>query len=318
MAHRPILKAETMNLLEQIAQEKKRQNATIVAHYYQDPEIQDLADFVGDSLAMAQYCQQTKAEVIVVCGVRFMAETAKALNPSRKVLVPDLEAGCSLADSCQPAPFQYFKSKLNDPYVVMYINSSPEIKALSDITCTSSNAEKIIASVPQGRQILFGPDHHLGHYLAEKTGREMILWQGVCIVHEAFNEKKLLKMKAQYPKAQVVAHPECAESILRHADFIGSTSKLLAFTQDSSAKTFIVLTESGILHQMRKASPNKEFIPGPEDSGCNCSECPYMRLNTLEKLHNCLKDNSGEIIMSEELIAASAKPIEKMMTVTAG
>lgn len=306
-----------MSLLEQIAAEKKRQNAAIVAHYYQDPEIQDLADFVGDSLAMAQYSQKSKADTLVVCGVRFMAETAKALNPHTRVLLPDLEAGCSLADSCQPAPFQYFKNKLGNPYVVMYINSSPEIKALSDIICTSSNAEKIINSVPKERQILFGPDRHLGRYLIEKTGRDMVLWQGVCIVHESFNEKKILKMKAQYPEAQVVAHPECDENILRHADFIGSTSKLLKFTQESPAKTFIVLTESGILHQMRKASPHKEFIPGPDDSGCNCSECPYMRLNTLEKLYACLKNGTPEIMMSEELIAASAKPIQKMMEVTA-
>lgn len=305
-----------MNILEKIATEKARLNATIVSHYYQEGAIQDLADFVGDSLAMAQYCEKTDADVIVVCGVRFMAETAKSLNPHRKVLLPDLEAGCSLADSCQPAPFQYFKSKLNDPYVVMYINSSPEIKALSDVVCTSSNAEKIIHSVPKDRQILFGPDRHLGRYLMEKTGRDMVLWQGVCIVHEAFNEKKLLKLMAQHPEAKVIAHPECEEGILRHADFVGSTSKLLKYTQESEANTFIVLTETGILHQMAKASPQKEFIPGPGDSGCNCAECPYMRLNTLEKLYECMKNESPEIQMSPELIAASALPLKRMMEIS--
>ncbi|MDX1386899.1 MAG: quinolinate synthase NadA [bacterium] len=306
-----------MDMVEKIKAEQKRQGATIVSHYYQEAAIQDLADFVGDSLAMAQYCQKTEAETIVVCGVRFMAETAKSLNPTRKVLVPDLEAGCSLADSCQPAPFKYFKSKLKDPYVVMYINSSPEIKALSDVICTSSNAEKVIRTVPPDRQILFGPDRHLGRYLVEQTGRDMVLWQGVCIVHETFNEKKVLKLKAQVPEAEIIAHPECEESILRHANFVGSTSKLLKYTQESPAKKFIVLTEAGIIHQMQKASPDKEFIPGPDDAGCNCAECPYMRLNTLEKLYECLVTGKPEIVMSPELIAASAKPLEKMMEITA-
>lgn len=306
-----------MEILKKITQEKDRLGATIVSHYYQEGAIQDLADFVGDSLAMAQYCEKTDAEVIVVCGVRFMAETAKSLNPDRKVLLPDLEAGCSLADSCQPAPFKYFKSKLNDPYVVMYINSSPEIKALSDVVCTSSNAEKIIHSVPKDRQILFGPDRHLGRYLMEKTGRDMVLWQGVCIVHETFNEKKVLKQMAEYPDAKVIAHPECDESILRHADFVGSTSKLLNYTKESQAESFIVLTEAGIIHQMEKASPHKTFIPGPDDSGCNCAECPYMRLNTLEKLYECMKNESPEIIMTPELIAASAEPLKRMMQISA-
>ncbi len=306
-----------MNILEKISTEKSRLGATILSHYYQEGAIQDLADFVGDSLAMAQFCEKTDAEVIVVCGVRFMAETAKTLNPTRKVLLPDLEAGCSLADSCQPAPFQNFKNKLNDPYVVMYINSSPEIKALSDVVCTSSNAEKIIRSIPQERQILFGPDRHLGRYLIEKTGRDMVLWQGVCIVHETFNEKNLLKLKATHPESQIIAHPECEANILRHADFIGSTSKLLQFTQDSDARSFIVLTEAGIMHQMAKASPNKEFIPGPDDSGCNCAECPYMRLNTLEKLYLCMKEESPEIEMSPELITASGLPLKRMMEISA-
>jgi quinolinate synthase len=263
-----------MDLLEKIAQEKKRLNATIVSHYYQEPGIQDLADFVGDSLAMAQYSEKTDADVIVVCGVRFMAETSKILNPEKKVLLPDLAAGCSLADSCQPAPFEYFKSKLNNPFVVMYINSSPEIKALSDVVCTSSNAEKIIATIPKDRQILFGPDRHLGRYLQKKTGRDMILWQGVCIVHETFNVKKVMKLMAEHPDAKVIAHPECEESVLELAHFIGSTSKLLKYTQDSPDKKFIILTEGGIIHQMQKASPEKEFIPGPDDSAAIAPNVP--------------------------------------------
>lgn len=306
-----------MNYLDKIAEEKKRLHATIVSHYYQEGEIQDVADFVGDSLAMAQYSQKTDADVIVVTGVKFMAETAKILNPEKKVLLPDLEAGCSLADSCQPAPFKYFKSKLNDPYVIMYINSTPEIKALSDVVCTSSNAEKIIASIPPDRQILFGPDRHLGNYLRKKTGRDMILWQGVCIVHETFNEQKVLELMAEHPDAEVIAHPECEDHILNHAKFVGSTSKLLKYTQTSPAKKFIVLTESGIIHQMQKASPDKTFIPGPDDSGCNCAECPYMRLNTMEKLYLCMKNESPEIEMTPQLIEGARLPLQRMMELSA-
>ncbi len=306
-----------MKWLEKIEKEKERLNAVIVAHYYQEGAIQDLADFVGDSLAMAQFCQRSSAKTLVVCGVRFMAETAKILNPDKQVLLPDLAAGCSLADSCQPAAFNYFKSKLQDPYVVMYINSTPEIKALSDIICTSSNAEKIIQSVPEGRQILFGPDRHLGRYLQKKTGRPMVLWQGVCIVHETFNEKKLFQLKVEHPDAQVVAHPECEEVILAQADFVGSTSKLLEYTQTSSAKKFIVLTEAGILHQMQKASPDKIFLMGPDDSGCNCAECPYMRLNTLEKLYECMRQENPSIQLEETLRKAAHRPLERMMQLSA-
>jgi len=305
------------NINDEILAEKKRLNAVIVAHYYQSPEIQDIADFVGDSLAMAQYCEKASADTLVVCGVRFMAETAKTLNPSKKVLLPDLEAGCSLADSCQPAGFQYFKSKLNNPYVVMYINSTPEIKALSDVTCTSSNAVKIIQSVPKDRTILFGPDRHLGQYLMRKTGREMILWQGVCIVHETFNLKKLMALKLEHPGAKVIAHPECDDSILQEADHVGSTSALLKYTQESPSKEFIVLTESGILHQMKKASPEKTFIEGPNDSGCACNECPYMKLNTLEKLLACMKQETPEILMEEELRKKSYLPIKRMLEISA-
>jgi len=306
-----------MDILRKIEAEKKRLNAVIVSHYYQEDEIQDLADFVGDSLAMAQYCEKSQADVLVVCGVRFMAETAKIVNPAKKVLLPDLEAGCSLADSCQPAPFRQFKSKLNDPYVVMYINSNPEIKALSDVICTSSNAEKIIASVPQDREILFGPDRHLGRYLMQKTGRPMTLWQGVCIVHETFNLKKVLALKAEHPDAEVIAHPECEAEVLKHADFIGSTSALLKHSQTSPRQKFIVLTEAGILHQMRKASPNKVFLEGPNDSGCKCNECPYMRLNTLEKLYQCLRDEKPEVLMTEELRLKAYVPLKRMLEISA-
>lgn len=306
-----------MSIKEQILAEKKRLNATILAHYYQEGEIQDLADCVGDSLALAQYSAKTDADVIVFCGVRFMAETAKILNPAKKVLLPDLEAGCSLADSCQPAAFQYFKSKLNNPYVVMYINSSPEIKALSDVICTSSNAVKIIESIPKDREILFGPDRHLGRYLIRKTGRQMTLWQGVCIVHETFNLKKLLALKEEHPEAAVIAHPECEEVILKEADFVGSTKALLDYTIRSSAQKFIVLTESGIIHQMKKASPHKTFLEGPNDSGCACNECPYMRLNTLEKLLLCLQKETPKIEMSPELIRQSALPLERMLQLSA-
>lgn len=306
-----------MDINEEILKEKKRLNAVIVAHYYQVDEIQDIADFVGDSLAMAQYCEKTDAEVIVVCGVRFMAETAKIVNPHKKVLLPSLEAGCSLADSCPPAPFQYFKSKLKNPYVVMYINSTPEAKALSDVICTSSNAVKIIHSVPPDREILFAPDRHLGAYLMKKSGRKMTLWQGVCIVHETFNLKKLLALKTEHPDAEVIAHPECEAEILKEADFVGSTSALLKYTQSSPSKQFIVLTESGILHQMRKASPGKLFIEGPNDSGCACNECPYMKLNTMENLLECMRKGSPEIVLSEELRQKAYLPLKRMLELSA-
>lgn len=306
-----------MNINEEILKEKKRLNAVIVAHYYQEGAIQDLADCVGDSLALAQYCEKTQADTIVFCGVKFMAETAKILNPTKKVLLPDLEAGCSLADSCQPAAFEYYKKKLNNPYVVMYINSSPEIKALSDLICTSSNAVKMIASVPKDREILFGPDRHLGRYVMQQSGREMHLWQGVCIVHETFNEKKLMQLKLENPDAEVIAHPECEKVILDQAHFIGSTKAMLDYSQKSSSNKFIVLTESGIIHQMQKASPDKIFIEGPNDSGCACNECPYMRLNTLEKLLACMKNETPEIFMKEELRQQAYLPLKRMLELSA-
>ncbi len=302
-----------MNINQEILNEKKRLNAVIVAHYYQEGEIQDLADYVGDSLALAQYCEKTNADTIVFCGVKFMAETAKILNPTKKVLLPDLEAGCSLADSCPPAAFQYFKSKFKNPYVVMYINSNPEVKALSDVICTSSNAVKMIQSVPKDRPIIFGPDRHLGRYVMQKSGREMTLWQGVCVVHETFNLKKLLSLKNEHPEAQVIAHPECEEDILKQAHFVGSTKALLEYTIKTPVQKFIVLTESGIIHQMQKASPDKIFIEGPNDSGCACNECPYMRLNTMEKLLACMKNESPEIVMGEELRQRAYLPLKRML-----
>ncbi len=303
-----------MDILEKIAAEKNRLHATIVAHYYQEPAIQELADFVGDSLALAQYCQKTDAKTIVLCGVKFMAETAKILNPNKKVLIPDLDAGCSLADSCQEAPFKYFLSKLEKkPKIVMYINSNVEIKALCDVIVTSSNAEKILNSFPKDETILFGPDRHLGRYLSKKLNREMILWQGVCIVHETFNLQKLLQLKLQHPTAKVIAHPECEEAILAHAAFIGSTSKLLEFTQKDASSSYIVLTESGILHQMQKASPHKTFIEGPNDSGCSCNECPYMRLNTLEKILQCMQQETPEITLAEDLRKKAERPLLRML-----
>jgi quinolinate synthase len=306
-----------MDIKEEILREKNRLNAVIVAHYYQEGEVQDIADFVGDSLAMAQYSERTDAKTIVVCGVRFMAETSKIVNPSKKVLLPDLEAGCSLADSCPPAPFEYFKSKLKNPYVVMYINSTPESKALSDVICTSSNAVKIIQSAPSDREILFAPDRHLGSYLMKKSGRKMTLWQGVCIVHETFNLKKLIGLKLEHPDAEVIAHPECEETILKEAHFIGSTSALLKYSQTSAKKKFIVLTESGILHQMRKASPGKTFIEGPNDSGCACNECPYMRLNTMEKLLECMRNEKPEVVMDELLRQKAYQPLKRMLELSA-
>ncbi|MBL7685185.1 MAG: quinolinate synthase NadA [Deltaproteobacteria bacterium] len=306
-----------MDINQEILKEKQRLNATIVAHYYQEGPIQDIADCVGDSLALAQYCEKTDADVIVFCGVRFMAETAKILNPNKKVILPDLEAGCSLADSCTPAAFSQFKSKLNNPYVVMYINSNPEIKALSDLICTSSNAVKMIQSVPKEREILFGPDRHLGRYLMKQTGRPMTLWQGVCIVHETFNLKKLLSLKLEHPDAEVIAHPECEQDILNEADHIGSTKNLLDHTISSSKTKFIVLTESGIIHQMRKASPQKTFIEGPNDSGCSCNECPYMRLNTMEKLLDCMRRESPEIVMEESLRQKAYLPLKRMLELSA-
>ncbi len=301
---------------QRIKELKKEMNAVILAHFYQESEIQDIADFVGDSLELARKAKSTSADVIVFAGVHFMAETAKILNPDKLVLLPDLEAGCSLAESC-PAPlFKTFREKHPDHVAITYINCTAEVKALSDIICTSSNAEKIINQIPEDKPILFSPDKNLGKYLIKKTGRDMLLWDGSCIVHETFSERKIIDLKVQNPDAKIIAHPECEEVILNHADFIGSTSKLLNFVQTDNSNTYIVATESGILHQMKKAVPHKNLIAAPPDKNCNCNECPYMRLNTMEKLYLCMKNKEPQINLNENLIERGLKPIEKMLAMS--
>jgi quinolinate synthase len=292
---------------------KKEMNAVILAHYYQDPDIQDIADYLGDSLGLAQQAAATEADVIVFAGVHFMAETAKILNPTKLVLLPDLDAGCSLADSCPPAAFADFKRQHPDHLVISYINCTAEIKALSDIICTSANAVKIVRQIPRDQPIIFAPDRNLGRYVMEQAGREMVLWDGSCMVHEVFSEKKLLELKVQFPQAEVIAHPECEVPILRHADFIGSTTALLNYCQSSGATEFIVATESGILHQMQKAAPAKRFIPAPPLANCACNECPHMRLNTLEKVYLAMKNRAPEIVMPEATRLAALRPIERML-----
>lgn len=305
----------TLDLFEEITRLKKELNAVILAHYYQEPDIQDIADFLGDSLQLAQAAKTTSADVIVFCGVHFMAETAKILNPTKQVLLPDLAAGCSLADSCPPPLFAQFKAQYPDAVVVSYINCTAEIKAMSDIICTSSNAEKIVRSIPESRRIIFAPDKNLGAYLQQKTGREMILWQGSCIVHETFSERKLIALKTRHPNAVVIAHPECEAQVLAHATFIGSTKALLEFTIQSPHMEFIVATEAGIIHEMQKRSPHKTFIAAPpnEEKHCACNECPYMKLNTLEKVYLAMKQRTPEITMSEDLRMRALKPIERML-----
>lgn len=302
-----------LNLEEEILELKKKLNAVILAHYYQESEIQDLADFIGDSLELSRKAASTDADVIVFAGVHFMAETAKILNPSKKVIVPDLNAGCSLAEGC-PAPlFRQFIEANPGHVVVSYINCSAAVKALSDIICTSSNAVKIIEQIPADKKIIFAPDRNLGKYIIRKTGRDMLLWQGTCIVHETFSERKIIELKLENPDALLIAHPECEENVLSQADFIGSTSALLKFTAESDAKEFIVATEEGIIHQMLKRSPGKKFIPAPPDANCSCNECPYMKLNTMEKLYLCMKEQKPEIIMDEETRLKALKPIQRML-----
>lgn len=301
------------DLVEEILKLKKQKNAVILAHYYQMGEIQDIADFIGDSLQLAQQAQRTNADIILFSGVHFMAETAKILNPTKKVIVPDLNAGCSLADSCPAPDFKVFKEKYPDAVVISYINCTAEVKALSDIICTSSNAVKIVESIPKETPIIFAPDKNLGRYIIKKTGREMILWNGVCEVHEKFSLQKILQLKVQHPDALLIAHPECEEDVLNYADFIGSTSSLLNFVRTSNHQKFIVATESGILHQMQKYCPQKIFIPAPPNNTCACNECPYMKLNTLEKIYGALKDEQPEIQLSDELIEKAKKPLLKML-----
>ncbi|NES71871.1 MAG: quinolinate synthase NadA, partial [Okeania sp. SIO2D1] len=295
---------------------KKELNAVILAHYYQDPDIQDIADYIGDSLGLSRQAASTQAEVIVFAGVHFMAETAKILNPDKLVLLPDAEAGCSLADSCPPQEFAKFKASHPGHLVVSYINCSAEIKAMSDIICTSSNAVKIVSQIPQKQPIIFAPDRNLGRYVMEQTGRELVLWQGSCIVHETFSEKKIIQLQVQHPEAEIIAHPECEPPVLRHAHYIGSTTALLNYCQQSTSSAFIVATEPGIIHQMRKEAPQKTFIPAPSNSNCACNECPHMRLNTLEKLYLAMKNRQPQIDIPEQTIFAARLPIERMLAMS--
>ncbi len=292
---------------------KGSMNAVILAHYYQESEIQDVADFVGDSLALAQAAAKTAADVIVFCGVHFMAETAKILNPGKLVLLPDLKAGCSLSDRCPPGAFKAFKDKHPEAFVVSYVNSSAAVKAMSDVICTSSNAVKIVNQIPKDRQILFAPDQHLGRHVMKQTGRDMVLWPGSCIVHEIFSEKKLVQLKVEHPDAEVVAHPECEQAVLQHADFIGSTKGILDYVVNSPKQKFIVVTEAGIIHQMELKAPGKTYIPAPPDNGCACNECPYMRLNTLEKLYRCMRDRTPELVLPAALQEAARAPLQRML-----
>ena len=305
-----------LNLFEEINKLKKEKNAIVLAHYYQEADIQDVADYLGDSLGLAQKAQSTHADMIVFAGVHFMAETAKILNPTKKVVLPDLKAGCSLADSA-PAPlFKAFKERHPDHIIISYINCTAEIKALSDIICTSSNAEAIVNSLPAEQKIIFAPDKNLGAYLNKKTGREMLLWNGACMVHEIFSMEKITKLKVRYPHAKVIAHPECEEPVLRLADFIGSTTQLLKYAVTGPDDTYIVVTESGILHQMQKDAPHKTFIPAPPTNNCACNDCPYMKLNSLEKLYLCMKYELPELTMNEAFRIAAKKPLDRMMEIS--
>ncbi|HEY1032195.1 MAG TPA: quinolinate synthase NadA [Emticicia sp.] len=303
----------SMDIFAEIERLKKEKNAIILAHYYQEPDIQDIADYIGDSLGLAQMAEKTDADMIVFAGVHFMAETAKILNPGKKVLLPDLNAGCSLSDSCPPPLFKIFKEKHSDHIVISYINCSAGIKGLSDIICTSSNAKAIVDSLPKEQKIIFAPDKNLGAYINKTTGRNMVLWNGACMVHEIFSLEKITKLKERHPEAKLIAHPECEEAVLRIADFIGSTTQLLKYTQEDDSKSFIVATETGILHQMMQKSPDKIFIAAPPDNACACNDCPHMKLNTLEKLYLCIKYELPEILMPEDVRLAAKKPIDRML-----
>ena len=307
-----------LDLFEEIERLKKERNAVLLAHYYQEPDIQDVADFIGDSLGLAREAAATDADVIVFAGVHFMAETAKILNPDKTVLLPDLHAGCSLADSCPPDAFAAFRAEHPDHVVVSYINCSAAIKAQTDVICTSSNAEHIVRQIPERQPILFAPDRNLGRWLIQQTGRDMLLWDGACIVHEIFSEQKLVRLKIRYPNAPVLAHPECEEPVLRLADHVGSTSSIRRFAAESDADTFIVATESGILHQMQKDNPGKAFVAAPPDNGCACNDCPHMKLNTLEKLYLCLEHGQPELTMDESIRIRALQPIERMLEMSAG
>jgi len=308
------MKMDKTQLITEIARLKKEKNAVIMAHYYQTGDIQDIADHVGDSLALAQWAAKTDADIIVLCGVHFMGETAKILSPTKKVLVPDLNAGCSLADSCPADAFEAFTKANPDHTVISYVNTTAAVKALTDVVVTSTNAKKIVDQFPKDAKLIFGPDRNLGNYINSVTGRSMLLWDGACHVHEQFSVEKLVKLKSEHPGSLILAHPECKKTVLLMADFIGSTQALLNYATDSDKNSFLVATESGILHEMQKRNPDKEFIPvPPNDSTCACNECNFMRLNTLEKLYNCLKDETPEILVDEEIRIKAVKPILRML-----
>jgi quinolinate synthase len=306
----------TLDLFAEIEKLKKEKNAVILAHLYQEPDIQDIADYIGDSLGLAQQAADTDADMIVFAGVHFMAETAKILNPSKKVVIPDFKAGCSLSESCPPPLFKKFKEQHPDHVVISYINCSAGIKALTDVICTSSNAKVIVNSFPQDQKIIFAPDRNLGGWINRTTGRNMLLWDGACMVHEIFSLEKITKLKVRHPNAKLIAHPECEEPLLRIADFIGSTTQLLAYTRNEPHREFIVATEAGIIHQMMKQAPDKTFIPAPPDNSCACNDCPHMKRNTLEKVYLCMKYEEPEIIMDEETRLQAKKSLDRMMEIS--
>jgi quinolinate synthase len=307
----------TLDLFDEIEKLKKEKNAVILAHYYQEPDIQDIADYIGDSLGLSQQAAKTDAQIIVFAGVHFMAETAKILSPEKKVLLPDVKAGCSLSDSCPPNLFAKFKERYPDHLVITYVNCSAELKAMSDIVCTSSNAVQIVESLPKDQKIIFGPDRNLGTYVAKKTGRDLVLWNGACMVHEIFSIQRITKLKEKHPEAKFIAHPECEDVVLKMADYIGSTTGLLKYTIDNPAKEFIVATESGIIHQMEKSNPDKVFIPAPPNNSCACNDCPHMKRNTLEKLYLCIKNGLPEVTVPMNVIEKARLPIERMLEISA-
>ncbi len=306
----------TLDLFEEIERLKQEKNAVILAHYYQDPDIQDIADYIGDSLGLSQQAKTTEAEMIVFAGVHFMAETAKILCPDKKVVLPDLNAGCSLADSCPAKEFKKFKEDHPDHLVVSYINCTADVKCLTDIICTSTNARAIIDSIPEEQKIIFAPDKNLGKYLVKETGRDMVLWDGSCMVHELFSAEKIAKLRVVHPHAELIAHPECEAVILDDSEFIGSTTALLNYSVKSEKLEFIVATEPGIIHQMKKRSPEKTFIPAPPDNDCSCNDCPHMKLNTLEKIYLCMEHEKPEIVLTEEQLTGARTPIERMLEIS--
>jgi quinolinate synthase len=307
----------SLDLFTEIDKLKKEKNAVILAHYYQEPDIQDIADYIGDSLGLSQQAAKTDADIIVFAGVHFMAETAKILSPAKKVLLPDVKAGCSLADSCPPHLFKKFKEQYPGHLVITYVNCTAELKAMSDIVCTSSNAVGIVESLPRDQKIIFGPDKNLGAYVAKKTGRDLVLWNGACMVHEIFSREKITRLKERYPNAKLLAHPECEDVILEMADYIGSTTGILKYASKHQDKEFIVATEAGIIHQMQKENPDKVFIPAPPNNTCACNDCPHMKRNTLEKLYLCLKNEMPEITVPQHIIDKAVVPIERMLEISA-